>query len=81
MQNGSEPSRLHDKEQRAFLDEASGPSSLSDRIVRSFERHKFTFIALLSLLAIAIHLVLRFGLNSAPDISRIPLLVTLRWLI
>ena len=77
MQNGSEPSRLHDKEQRAFLDEASGPSSLSDRIVRSFERHKFTFIALLSLLAIAIHLVLRFGLNSAPDISRIPLLVTL----
>lgn len=77
MQNGSEPSRLHNKKQQTTPDDDSEPSSAGDRVIHSFARYKFTFIALLSLLAIAIHLVMRFGFNSAPDISRIPLLIAL----
>lgn len=76
MHSGPESSRLHD-EQRKTTPDAPGPSSFGAVLAHSFERHKFTFIALLSLVAIAIHLVLRFGLNSAPDISRLPLSITL----
>ncbi|NJD11664.1 MAG: cadmium-translocating P-type ATPase [Gemmatimonadetes bacterium] len=39
-------------------------------------RHKTTVIAVLSLAAITLHLVLRFGFHTAPDITRIPLLAT-----
>jgi heavy metal translocating P-type ATPase len=77
MQNESEQSRLHETKQQTIPGDYSGSSSLGARVISSFERHKFTFIALISLLAIAIHLVLRFGFNSAADITRIPLLVTL----
>lgn len=38
---------------------------------------KTTVIAALSILAIFLHLVLRFGFHTAPGTSRIPLLATL----
>jgi hypothetical protein len=39
-------------------------------------QHQTTTIATLSLLAIVLHLVLRFGFGTAPGVSRIPLFAT-----
>jgi heavy metal translocating P-type ATPase len=77
MENGSEQPKLRNTQRQVIADGDLKPLPLGARVIHSFEQHKYTFIALLSLLAITIHLILRFGFNSAPDLTRIPLLITL----
>ncbi len=64
--------RVQAEPPRAQPSSGQGPSAPS-----ALWRRKSLVIATLSMLAIAVHLALRFGFGAEPGISRIPLLATL----
>ncbi len=61
----------------SHLDPEPTPPGPLRRLLSAFWRRKTTLIATFTVVAIATHLVLRFGLDATPSVYQIPLLITL----